>query len=185
MQSARAVGHVMAWCQNSRTPAVLAQSDSTVVWSNDAGTALLADREHFVLRGDKLCCLDPPQENQFHAFIEEKRFDLNSWISRRDESILIVLREELPGDELLGLTFHRVGATVDYLWADFGPVLGLTCAEVRVAQRLMEGAGAEGIARSLDVGIETVRTHIRRTYNKLGISSREELFARLSPYRLR
>jgi DNA-binding CsgD family transcriptional regulator len=49
----------------------------------------------------------------------------------------------------------------------------------------MDGAGADAIARDVGVGIETVRTHIRRIYNKLGIGSREELFARLSPFRLR
>lgn len=49
----------------------------------------------------------------------------------------------------------------------------------------MEGACVDGIALSLEIGVETVRTHIRRMYNKLSISSREALFARLSPYRLR
>ena len=183
--SGRAVDNVMAWCQNSRVPAILAQANSNVVWSNNAGSALLAERDHFSLRADKLTCMESSQGILFHAFVEKKMLDLSSWISQRDSSIMIVLREEMPCNELRGLSFLHVGAAVDYLWADFGPVLSLTAAEVRVSQRLIEGAGAEGIARSLGVGVETIRTHVRRVYNKLGISSREELFARLSPYRLR
>ena len=180
-----AVTHVMAWCRNSRLPAMLVKADGSVVWCNEAGAALLAEREHFHLRSEKLTCIDSGQDPALRAFVGKDGNDLATWIVQGDSSMLIVLREDIPGKDLRGLTFHSAEASVGYLWADFGPVLGMTGAEVRVAQRLMDGAGAEAISRDLGVGIETVRTHIRRIYNKLGIGSREELFARLSPFRLR
>ncbi|GAD59584.1 hypothetical protein MBEBAB_1834 [Brevundimonas abyssalis TAR-001] len=40
------------------------------------------------------------------------------------------------------------------------------------------------MAEALNLSIETVRTHIRRVYHKLGISSREELFAMIASYRI-
>lgn len=164
---------------------MLARLDGSVFWCNGAGDALLKDREHFFLRGDKLTGVDPAREAELRAFIERAPDDCSTWVSRSDTSLLIVMREVLPGDELVGLTFHSAEPTVEYVWADFGPALGLTVAEARVAQKLMQGAGADGIAKELGVGIETVRTHIRRMYNKLEIGSREELFSRLSPFRLR
>jgi DNA-binding NarL/FixJ family response regulator len=55
----------------------------------------------------------------------------------------------------------------------------LTPREADVLQLLQEGASNAQIAHTLSVGIETVRTHARNIYRKLGISSRREL-ARLT-----
>lgn len=104
-----AADQVMAWCQNYRLPANLAQTDSKVVWSNNAGSALLAEREHFSLRAGKLICMDSSRETLFHAFVEKDAGrDLSTWISSRGASTLIVLREELPGNQLRGFSFHGV-----------------------------------------------------------------------------
>jgi DNA-binding NarL/FixJ family response regulator len=55
----------------------------------------------------------------------------------------------------------------------------LTPREADVLELLQEGATNAQIAHALSVGVETVRTHARNIYRKLGISSRREL-ARLT-----
>jgi DNA-binding NarL/FixJ family response regulator len=55
----------------------------------------------------------------------------------------------------------------------------LTPREAEVLALLQDGATNAQIAHALSIGIETVRTHARNIYRKLGISSRREL-ARLS-----
>ena len=55
----------------------------------------------------------------------------------------------------------------------------LTPREADVLELLQDGATNAQIAHSLTIGVETVRTHARNIYRKLGISSRREL-ARLS-----
>ena len=55
----------------------------------------------------------------------------------------------------------------------------LTPREADVLELLQEGATNAQLAHSLSIGIETVRTHARNIYRKLGISSRRDL-ARLS-----
>ena len=63
-----------------------------------------------------------------------------------------------------------------------GPVAGsevLTPREADVLELLQNGATNAQIAQTLTIGIETVRTHARNIYRKLGISSRREL-ARLT-----
>jgi DNA-binding NarL/FixJ family response regulator len=63
-----------------------------------------------------------------------------------------------------------------------GPVVGsevLTPREADVLELLQNGATNAQIAQTLMIGIETVRTHARNIYRKLGISSRREL-ARLT-----
>jgi DNA-binding NarL/FixJ family response regulator len=55
----------------------------------------------------------------------------------------------------------------------------LTPREADVLELLQDGSSNAQIAHVLSIGIETVRTHARNIYRKLGISSRREL-ARLS-----
>ena len=55
----------------------------------------------------------------------------------------------------------------------------LTPREADVLELLQEGAANAQIAQALSIGLETVRTHARNIYRKLGISSRRDL-ARLT-----
>jgi len=55
----------------------------------------------------------------------------------------------------------------------------LTPREADVLELLQEGATNAQIAQALSIGLETVRTHARNIYRKLGISSRRDL-ARLA-----
>lgn len=57
----------------------------------------------------------------------------------------------------------------------------LTAKETEVLPMLREGRSNAQIALSLQVGIETVRTHTRNIYRKLGVSSRRELLAQARP----
>jgi DNA-binding NarL/FixJ family response regulator len=62
----------------------------------------------------------------------------------------------------------------------------LTGREAEVLQLLQEGMTNAQIAHHLSIGIETVRTHARNIYRKLGISTRRDLarFARSQPARI-
>ena len=64
------------------------------------------------------------------------------------------------------------------------PVAGgrlLTRREAEVLSLLQQGRSNAQIALALHVGVETIRTHARNIYRKLGVSSRRELFAPLAP----
>ncbi len=51
----------------------------------------------------------------------------------------------------------------------------LTSREADVLELLQGGRSNAEIAASLHVGVETIRTHVRNIYRKLGVSSRREL----------
>ena len=51
----------------------------------------------------------------------------------------------------------------------------LTARESEVVELLQDGRTNSEIAEALDIGIETVRTHARSIYRKLGVPSRREL----------
>jgi DNA-binding CsgD family transcriptional regulator len=53
----------------------------------------------------------------------------------------------------------------------------LTAAEARVVGMMLGGAETGRIAQALDISVETLRTHVKHVYRKLGVNSRGELFA--------
>lgn len=61
-------------------------------------------------------------------------------------------------------------------------VFGLTAAESVVAARLAEGLGPQAIAGALGVRVGTVRTHIRRIYEKCDVNTQIELVAMLARF---
>lgn len=70
----------------------------------------------------------------------------------------------------------------DLLCADLGEPFGLTQGEQRVVERLLRGCSSQEIAEAMGKSVLTVRTHIKRAYAKLAVTTREQLFARLLPF---
>jgi DNA-binding NarL/FixJ family response regulator len=62
------------------------------------------------------------------------------------------------------------GSTLDIIGAEL-----LTRREAEVLEQLQDGATNAEIAHRLSIGIETVRTHARNIYRKLGVASRRDL----------
>ena len=102
-----------------------------------------------------------------------------------DEHMLVCGEASEPIGRPVGvaLTFRMTAFPSQYVWANLKDALGLTPSEVTVVKRLMSGERAEIISVNSAVSIETVRTHIRRVYTKLNVKSREQLFARVMPFR--
>jgi DNA-binding CsgD family transcriptional regulator len=61
----------------------------------------------------------------------------------------------------------------------------LTPAESRVAGLIADGYGVESIATTLAVSLNTVRTHLKSVFTKLGVSRQAELASLLSTTGLR
>lgn len=78
---------------------------------------------------------------------------------------------------------HATEVTVSQL-PDLHEVFGLTNAEANIVRDLFSGHTPQDIAVSHSNSVHTIRAHIRRCYDKLGISSREELWSKLNAYRL-
>ena len=91
----------------------------------------------------------------------------------------------------VGLCEHTVLVTVHCAHphtkseiADLSEAFSLTPSEVHVVELLLAGHSPAKIAPRLGVALNTVRSHLRHCYDKMGVSSREELWRTVSPYRL-
>lgn len=64
--------------------------------------------------------------------------------------------------------------------SDAGEEAGLTPREQQVLERLAEGRTNKEIGKDMGIAIDTVKVHVRRIYQKLHVSSRHEVFVKVS-----
>ena len=69
-----------------------------------------------------------------------------------------------------------IDARIDELFDHFGKP-DLSDREQQVVQHILHGYSSESISRVLEISITTVKTHRKRAYAKLGISSQSELLS--------
>ena len=87
-------------------------------------------------------------------------------------------REELRGiDELRQLVdrYREEGASVESRCARAAREYDLTRREEEVLALLLEGCSRSEIARELYVSGDTVKSHVRNLYRKMGVSGKDEL----------
>lgn len=86
-------------------------------------------------------------------------------------------RDVLSAIHLASRGLHVLPPAADPATAPDGPEL-LTAREAEVFELLQAGRPNAEIAAALNVSVETVRTHARRIYRKLGVATRRELRTR-------
>jgi DNA-binding NarL/FixJ family response regulator len=86
-------------------------------------------------------------------------------------------RDVLHAIHLASRGLHVLPPTDGSVFEPGGPDV-LTPREADVLELIQAGRSNAEIAHALSVGIETVRTHARRVYRKLGVSTRRELRSR-------
>lgn len=91
----------------------------------------------------------------------------------------------------VGLCPDAVAVTMQLAHPEFEPRLvnlevafGLTPSESHIVELLHLGLGPQEIGGALGISVHTVRAHLRHCYEKLDVSTREELWRKLAPYRL-
>ncbi|WP_292106882.1 helix-turn-helix transcriptional regulator [Brevundimonas sp.] len=158
---------------------------------NLAGDALSRSDSEIQIAGGHFAFSDKARTGSLRAFLASESFGAAGWSYRRAcGSIVVIHVEWLPpalgdaGDPPVALTFQPADLSERYVWADFAPYFDITRSEAAIVKRLIGGQTPLAVAEALNVSIETVRTHIRRIYNKLGVSSREQLFATIALFRI-
>lgn len=191
--AARINGHglPLRWSLWGSMPLLLVTRRLKVVDQNPAAGALLEHGGDLQIVAGHLAFVEKVRTSAFQAFVNGLADQPRGWAYRRACGAFIMVRADpLPGapgevdGDLIALTIYPSDPEERYVWADFAPHFDLTRSEAVVVKRLVAGQPASVVAEELGLSIETVRTHIRRIYNKLEISSREQLFAIAGQFRL-
>ena len=162
----------------------LAPDGSTVFWMNSTTERFL--KEHgATVSGQRILLAQRERQGDLEEFLSTASDEAQSWALN------------LPGDsDALIFRCRTIGETGYRVLTIFHPqnpptvvpdvrlLFGLTPSEARILHGLVDGRRADDLADDLSVSIETIRTHIRRIYNKLEVNSREQLIAKVCLYRV-
>ena len=180
--------YLASWTDRFAVPSAIVGADFQLLWSNPAADALFAAANDFQLLNGAVGCVDKVQGQEFRAFLAVVGDAPEAWIYCRDEVAQHMVRAEavrpdgMPGG--LALMIYPIDSLGRFLWSDFHKVFGLTRAETVVVKRIMGGESADTIAEELSVTLDTIRTHVRRIYVKLEVNNREQLFSKVSAFRI-
>jgi DNA-binding CsgD family transcriptional regulator len=183
----QALDHILAgWLDGDRRPRVLVDGDLAAHWVNPSAEALMRSDRSVLHRNGRIVPKDPRLEGELRSFVAHATDEVSAQcVTNRDTGEQIVLsatRLPSPWSHLVGITLQRIGDGATIRLADLRRPFGLTATEARVAEHLLCGYTAEETAIELKVSLETVRTHIKRAYGKLGVGSRERFFYKLAPF---
>lgn len=160
-------------------------------WTNDEAARELGRRRDIESDTGMLRTINRGLQRQLQDFVGTCTSKLASWnLPRGDgDGHLIIRAQRLSVDDMAagctyGLLFFGTGRDFEPQYANLDKVFSLTASEHRVLLAMIGGHDAIAAATLLDVSIETVRSHIRNIYSKIGVASREALFFKLRPYRL-
>lgn len=79
-------------------------------------------------------------------------------------------------EPVVALTIRRLQRQLDHL-PDLNRLYGLTPTEQQIIGLMVQGRSVTEIAAELHKSVLTVRTHIKRTYLKLNVGTKEQLFS--------
>ncbi len=180
----------LAWMESDDQPRLICTDELALVWANAAARADLALGVDLELKEGVLVMHERAHQAELNALVRNCDGQLATLaLGARDGDghfLLRARRIEANGSEAscVCLSFLRSGTAFRPNYADLERAFQLTPAEHRILLKMADGLNAEAIAEAKDLSIETVRSHIRSLYNKMGVASREAMFARIRPFRL-
>lgn len=178
-----------AWADASSLPMMILTADHKILWSNGVAIKMVAKAEDFQSMAGNLSCVDKVQDPAFRDFIAGLGDEPQAWVMHtpHEDRYLIVRAERVapPGRPLvITVVVYSTSSDTHHVWADIGQVFNLTKSEVVIVKKMFHGASADQIADRLKISVETVRTHVRRVYAKMGVGNREQLFSIVNGFRV-
>lgn len=182
----------LTWLDLDPQPRLICTRTLDLVWTNNAAREALDGEGDLDLRDGVIVARERVHQSALFAFIKGCEAMLSTLaLPAPDGDGHLLLRGrcldtrgDAEGGEYVGLSFLRSNGAFRALHADVERAFQLTPSEYRVLLRMIDGFTAEGIAAATTLSVETVRSHIRHIYGKLGVASREAMFAKILPFRL-
>lgn len=172
-----------AWTRIDEKPRLIVRRDGQLIAFSENAFPLVAASGCLRLTGDVLAPSDPRLHHDFKALLA-----IQEWETR---TLLLpmagsgghwVLRAATADNSLVCLLLHDATSKKRARIVDLREAFGLTHSEAAVAEDIYNGLVPQKIAEMHGISIHTVRAHMRRRYDKMGITSREELWQTINMY---
>jgi DNA-binding CsgD family transcriptional regulator len=172
---------LLAWLDADPRPRLLSTAQGQVIWVNSVAAALPRRRFPFSPDGaGEERWLDPRLLAEFGPLTGQLRCATGKPEFRREPWIVWVCALPGPSGPVLAMILRAKGERPNL--AVLAEVGRLTRAEIRVIEMMMSGTETAAIAGALRISLETLRTHVKHAYRKLGVTTRGELFAAIADF---
>jgi DNA-binding CsgD family transcriptional regulator len=180
----------LVWLDLDRRAHMIVDSQLRLVWANGTSERIMRDCRELEQRDGTLFATDSEANERLLRLVRQCDETLSTLLIRSaggDSYLLLRLQRLLHEEDrcLVGICLIRSGAEEESSAEDYDGIdqaFGLTPAEYRILRALIDGRTADEIASTLLLSVDTVRSHIRRIYDKMDVSSREGLFRRIRPF---
>ena len=169
-------------------PRLFARRNGAFLWNNKAAGLLFRQARWLVRMGDEIFVPKSAHREALKDLVNFASCDRASYRVLRDDNdgCLLVGALALDGgegaEEVVLLTLTDIENPPAEQLVALNEAFGLTPKETWILQRLCDGLNVDEIAPQAKISLETVRSHIRNIYRKLGVSGREALFHRARPF---
>jgi DNA-binding CsgD family transcriptional regulator len=178
---------VLSWLHGDLCPRLIVGEKFDIHWRNPAAERLLEQQIGLEARGNILTATDGASQSKLKCLLQEARHGPASVCIEQLRQIgwlvLRCVRVESDAKPMFCLAISRAGDGGTWTFDHLDECFELTRTEHRVLQDLLAGYEAETLSSRHGVSIETTRTHIKSIYAKVGVKTREALFARLRGFR--
>jgi DNA-binding CsgD family transcriptional regulator len=178
---------VLAWLDMDICARLIVGEKFDIRWRNRAAEQLLSQQIGLEARGDVLTAVDGSSQTKLRSLLQQAclgpasicidQAQHDGWL------VLRCVRIESGVSPVFCLSMNRAGDASVWTFDHLDESFGLTPTEHRVLQDLLAGNEADALSTRHGVSIETTRTHIKSIYAKVGVNTREGLFARLRGFR--
>ena len=188
LDSVSYAGHAASltcWSRLDGRSRLIIRRDGSLVASSEDVPDLVRQHECFSLEKGKLRIVHGRTRKAFAQIVEDSNDGAGTLLLRRagGDGHWIV-RFVCGADDLLFITLQAATTNHTAGLPDLCEAFGFTPSEAQIVRDLYDGRAPQSIAREHKISIHTVRAHIRRCYDKLQITSREELWHKLSAYQI-
>jgi DNA-binding CsgD family transcriptional regulator len=175
---------LLAWLDADPRPRLLSTAQGQVIWMSSVAAALPRGRFPFSPDGaddsgeerrldPRLLAAVGPLTGQLRCATGKPEFGRQPWM-------VWACALPGPGGLVLAMILKAKGERPNL--AVLAEVGQLTRAEIRVVEMMMSGTETAAIAEALRISLETLRTHMKHAYRKLGVTTRGELFAAIADF---
>jgi DNA-binding CsgD family transcriptional regulator/PAS domain-containing protein len=172
---------------------ILMNRSGQILFTNRTAVSMAAASDSFVLRRSRILAIKSDDNNELQRLIAtaiginrgptDARGDAIQLTRSNGARSYIAVVAPLPRS----CDLHEATVPVAYIIVSdparissgssplFKKLFGLTTAEVRIAERIMNGETPEQAAEALEIGIATARTHLSSIFHKTDVKRQSEL----------
>lgn len=173
------------WSKMDGRPRLIIRRNGALVACSDSARRILRNSDCLKLKRGRIEVAHDRDGSKFTQILSATASEATTVLLRNgDQQEHLIVRSIYLEADFVCISLQKASSDHYVRLPDLGVAFRLTQSEARIVEDLYNGMSPQEIAEQNDISIHTVRAHLRRCYDKLNITSREQLWHRLSAYQM-